>query len=154
MAKTSKSKREYRPKPSESTGSKGDTFARLFESKTLSTAWIDLSASAKVLFMTCSAQPYTQKPKPNPANDQRFYMNQSLWLHKYHLYSKANLGGFYRDMNSLVNHGFICCIENGANSRTKSVYEFSDGWKAFGTDAFAVSPKILTQAGRRKSAEK
>ena len=108
-----------------------DTFARLFESRTLSAAWIDLSASAKVLFMTCQQQVYAQRPKPNPANYQQFYMNQSLWMRKYHLYTGANKRGFYRDMTALIEHGFIVCIKNGASTRTKSVYEFSEAWKGF-----------------------
>lgn len=80
---------------------------------------------------------------------KQFHMSQCIWRDKYKLYTDANKRRFYSDMAGLINHGFLICAENGFSSRTHSVYEYSDKWQSFGTDAFKVSPSEMTQAGRR-----
>lgn len=123
MAKAHK----YEKKLFESTGKSCDTSANIYETMMVSSAWVDLSPTQKVLYLTCKSQYYDLKKKPNE-NRMQFYMNQSLWLHKYKLYNDKNFRGFYRDMKALIDHGFITCAENGKSTRTKSVYSFNNRW--------------------------
>ncbi len=54
-------------------------------------------------------------------------MNKSKWKDLYHLYT--NESQFYKDRDLLVKYGFIEIIENGKNTRTKSIYMLSDKWR-------------------------
>lgn len=58
-----------------------------------------------------------------------FTMNRSKWCALYRLYEDENHKGFYRDMNALIEKGFIRCVQSGRTDRTKSVYAFSDAWQ-------------------------
>jgi len=141
-------KKPYVKKSFESTGASSDVSANIYESMVLSPAWMDLSAQEKALYQVCKLRYYSQKKKPND-NPKQFHMSQCIWRDKYKLYTDANKRRFYSDMAGLINHGFLICAENGFSSRTHSVYEYSDKWQSFGTDAFKVSPSEMTQAGRR-----
>jgi len=141
-------KKPYVKKTFESSGTSSDVSANIYESMMLSPAWMDLSAPQKALYQVCKLQYYSQKTKPN-SNPKQFTMSAPLWRDKYGLYTDGNKRRFYSDMAELINHGFIICAENGFSSRTQSVYEYSDKWQVYGTDAFKVSPSERTQTGRR-----
>lgn len=119
--------RKYEKKLFESTRASWDTSANIFESMLRSAAWKSLSGNQKALYVTCKSQYYDVKKHPNDDRMQ-FYMNQSLWLNKYELYTLANHASFYRDMKVLIDRGFIECAENGKSTRTKSVYRYNNRW--------------------------
>lgn len=148
----SKKKPPYQKKPFESDGNSSDTSANIYTSMLLSPAWLDLTAQQAQLYLVCKAQYYAEKKKPND-DSLCFTMNKSKWCKLYRLY-KENYGeGFYRDMEALIEHGFITCKECGAITRTKSIYRFSSGWQRWGTEAFALSPADMTTGMRRKRAK-
>lgn len=148
-------KKPYQKKAFESTGASNDTSANVYMSMLLSNAWRAISAQQQRLYLYCKAQYYAEKHKPDGDN-MCFTMNQSKWADLYGLYERSNAKGFYRDMSSLIEHGFITCVSCGSTTRTKSIYRFSDMWQRYGTADFEVSVQEITQAAahRRKALEK
>ena len=148
--------KKYQKKPFESTGAASDTSANIYESMLLSAAWMDLSANQKALYLTCKAQYYAEKSKPL-GDDTCFTMAPPKWADKYGLYSKNNGASFYRDIAELIEHGFIRCRQGGKASRTKTIYQFSDKWRMYGTPEFSIDMNERTEGMRdriRKEIEK
>ena len=145
-------KKPYEPKPYESMKTdRRETFANVYHSMLISPAFMDLSPRAKTLYLYCKAQTYQKaKDERNLRNDE-FTMNQGKWKDKYHLYTNAN--SFYADMNSLISHGFVDCVECGAIARKKSIYRLSVRWQFWGTDNFEVPERVKTMSLRRKESK-
>jgi len=102
----------------------------------MSPAWGDLTNNQRVLYTYCKAQLYAEKRKPEPDGytgnrENLFTMNKTKWCTLYKLYDVNNGKGFYRDMNALIEKGFVECVECGRFTRTKSVYAYSDKWQEF-----------------------
>ena len=130
-----KKKERYIPKSFESDGNSSDISANIYMSMLMSEKWKALSKNAQVLYLYCKAQYYAEKRKPVPQEralseqEQRqcFTMNKAKWQNLYGIYS--NERQFYKDMNMLIENGFIELIENGKTTRTKSIYMLSNKWK-------------------------
>jgi len=152
-----KKKKTYVKKPFESTGVSSDTSANLYESMLTSDVWKALSPQQKILYLACKAQYYGEKRRPRPVgidpNEEQEYftMNRAKYCGKYGLYKDSNRAGFHRDMDALIAHGFIICIESGKYSRTKSVYRYSNMWQFWGTPEFNVPMKHMTTSGIKKA---
>lgn len=99
-------KKPYEKKQFESTGTSSDTSANIYMSMLMSKAWTQLTAAQKTLYLYCKAQYYAEKKKPD-GDSLCFTMNQAKWQGLYGLYTTANKRGFYRDMNALIEYGFI-----------------------------------------------
>lgn len=131
----SRRKESYRPKSFESDQNKSDTSANIYMSMLMSESWQKLSKNAQILYVYCKAQYYAEKTKPNPKlrqlteQEQRqcFTMNKSKWQNLYGIYPSDN-GQFNKDIKQLIDNGFIELIENGKNTRTKSIYMMSNKW--------------------------
>lgn len=148
----SRKKLAYQKKPFESKGNTSDISSNIYMSMLTSPAFRDLSAQQVTLYLYCKAQYYGEKKKPN--NDSLcFTMNKSKWSGLYGLYDGNNGRGFRRDMEALIEHGFITCVECGAVTRTKSIYRFSSEWQRWGTGAFVLLPSDMTLAMNRKRAK-
>ena len=141
--------RPYEKKGFESMGNSSDTSANIYESMLLSPAWLELTATQKTLYLACKSQFYSEKRKPNN-NAKQFTMNKYKWCNKYKLYTNANSAGFYRDIAVLIEKGFIFCVESGAFTRTKSIYQFSDKWQIYGQASFKILPSEMTLSMQRK----
>lgn len=126
----------YKPKSFESNGATNDTSANIYMSMLMSENWRKLTKNQQLLYVYCKAQYYAEKRKPKPKlaqlseeeSCQCFTMNKSKWCSLYHIYKDGNQNGFIKDMKALIQYGFIDLIENGRNSRTKSIYKFSNRW--------------------------
>ena len=147
-------KTKYEKKMFESDCSSSDVSANIYLSMLTSPAFMDLSNGQKVLYLYCKSQYYAEKKHPIPEMRESFTMNQSKWSGLFKLYKKNNASGFYRDMEALINHGFIICVECGANTRTKSIYAFSPNWQKYGTEDFHVDINNMTSSMQRKEREK
>ena len=147
-------KAPYQKKPFESTGASSDTSANLYMTMLLSEAWRDLTAQQQRLYLYCKGQYYAEKQKPIANDPTSFTMNQSKWCSLYGLYERSNAKGFYRDMEALIDHGFVTCVESGAYTRTKSIYRFSSMWKKWATPDFEIAPADMTVGMRRKRGKK
>ena len=116
--------KKYVPRDFQKDGKK-NLSATIYASMLQSKAFLDLSLSARALYVYMELQLYGQ---PAVDNDETvFYFNQGLWMKTYKLYTKHEQ--FKRDRTELIEHGFIEEVENGKNTRTKSKYKFSDKWK-------------------------
>lgn len=118
---------------------KADTVTRIFESMLLSDAFISLTSKQKVLYLYCKAQWYGKaKPKSEEVfknldlfqDDDYFYFPLRTAA-SYGLYNKNTHANFYRDMQALIDHGFIKRVSPG-RFKQKSIYQYSDGWKTWG----------------------
>ena len=145
-------KKPYVKKQFESTGVSSDISANIYMSMLVSVAWRKLTARQCKLYLYCKAQYYAEKKKPVKDNLLSFTMNKSKWSSLYKLYLKNNHKYFQKDMDALISYGFVRCLESGANSRTKSIYEFSDKWQKYGTPQFEISQREMTKSllGKQK----
>lgn len=145
MAKTKYIKKDF-----ESTGARSDIYASIYSSMIDSPAWNDLTKNQQLLYVYCKLQYYGEKKKPNN-NERCFTMNQFKWSDKYGLYAKGSATTFYKDIEQLILHGFIKCVEPGATSRTKNIYQYWDMWQKYETDDFRVTPDCMTVGMRIKA---
>ena len=121
-----RNKPKYKPKPWESVGG-NRLSANIYASMIQSKAWMQLSKNARLLYVYMKMQYYGAKNlADHPETD--FVFNWALASKTYGLYT--NYKQFQNDRNMLITNGFIELIENGKNTRTKSIYRFSDKWQS------------------------
>lgn len=110
---------------------KRQTFARIYSNQLICPAWLDLTNAQRVLYIACRDREFFKHPAETgtAADDNLFFMNRDLYVNYYGLYKANNKRGFIRDRNALISHGFISIYRSGKNTRTKSVYTYSDKWK-------------------------
>lgn len=129
----SKRKRRYVPKAFESTGISGDTSANVYMSMLLSSAFKDLTARQKSLYLYIKSQYYGQKKKPEGYGDQAIFFNRAKWIkgkeYSFELYSRG--ADFTNDMKALESHGFIKTLERNWTTRERNVYAFSADWQTW-----------------------
>lgn len=144
----SRKKQKYQKRTFESTGTPNDVFAGLYISMLTHPAWCRLTPKQQQLYLYCKLQYYGQggRRAVDSADNTKFYFNRALWQDVYKLYKKGSESGFYRDMNVLIDHGFIRCLESGKTTRTKSIYQFSSMWQKWETEAFVVLPNEMTSS--------
>ncbi len=119
-------RKQYIPKPWESVGG-NRLSANIYASMIQSKAWMQLSKNARLLYVYMKLQYYGAKNlADHPETD--FVFNWALASKTYGLYT--NYKQFQNDKNMLITNGFIELIENGKNTRTKSIYRFSDKWQS------------------------
>ena len=118
---------KYKPKSFETRadGRDGKVYARIYNTMLKSQAWRNLSKNARDLYVHMKAQYYAQ-PDIEGCPDGCFYFNRGMWQEDYKLYKNQNQ--FYKDRDLLVKHGFIEIYQNGKNTRTKTIYMFSNKW--------------------------
>lgn len=133
----SRRKSPYKPKPFESTGVKNDTSANVYRSMLESPAYKALTKNQRLLYVYMKSRYYgARKPgKDFPdieelQGEELFYFNRKLAV-EFALYSKANERQFYRDVAALEEHGFIRTVSNGRETKSRSVYSFSDEWQTW-----------------------
>lgn len=115
------------PEKWESIG-KNNKFVRLFVEQLESKAMQNLTGRQIALYLFMKMQYKGKETKNNPnGKKEQFYFNWGLANKKYCLYT--NQKTFYNDIKALIKFGFIECIENNRNTRSKNVYAFSDKWK-------------------------
>lgn len=119
-------RRQYVPKAWESVGG-NRLSANIYVSMMQSNAWMKLSKNARLLYLYMKAQYYGARNLPERPNTD-FVFNWALVSKTYKLYT--NYQRFENDRNMLIEYGFIELIENGKNTRTKSIYRFSDKWQS------------------------
>lgn len=117
---------------------KTDTTTRIFESMLLADAFADLTSKQKILYIYCKAQWFgKKKPKDDEVlkdlglfqDDDCFYFPLRTAT-AYGLYNKSTHSNFYKDMQALIDHGFIERVSAG-RFKQKSIYRYSDRWKTW-----------------------
>lgn len=156
-SKASKGKKKpHKLRDFESTAPYSDTTANIPMTMLRSSAWQDLSAQQKILYLTMKSQLYSKPRKPVPDDDECFTFNRSKWADMFGLYKSNNEKGFIRDRDALIEHGFIVCIEDGSVTRTKNIYKYSDKWKTWNGGEYKPAPQDMTasmRSARRRAAK-
>lgn len=137
MSRGNRRGRKYTPKSFESTGVSNDVSANIYESMAQSDAWRDLKPRERQLYVYCKLQYYgKRKPSKDFPNidafnsDLCFYLNLAAVVN-YGIYKRSGNKEFYKDIHTLVEHGFIEIISNGKYTKTKSIYKYSDKWQSW-----------------------
>lgn len=132
-----KRKERYIPKSFESMGNSNDVSANIYMSMLMSKNWMALTKNQQILYPYCKAQLYAEKRKPKPMivqlseSEQNllFTMNRSKYVGLYKLYSEGNRQSFKKDMQALMDLGFIELVEDNHNTRRKNIYKLSSLWR-------------------------
>lgn len=123
----SRRKKAYTPKSFESINGNrlsANMYATMLQSK----AWKKLNKGAMVLYLYMKLQYYgARNIADHPQTD--FVFNKAMVTQVYGLYT--NMSQFRKDRDLLIEYGFIEYVENGKNTRTKSIYRFSDKWQQY-----------------------
>lgn len=149
MSKKRRAVNDYVPPPYLSSFQHGDRFTVLYQSLLLSEAFLSLTKSQQCLYMWMTFQQHAVNAKDHPDGDNtKFYFNRRLYKGVYRLYT--NDASFEKDRDALIEKGFIRCLEAGANTRSKAVYQYSEKWKLYGKPGFEISPNEMSISLRRK----
>lgn len=113
-----------------------ETHSQIHESLMQSKAFYTLKPKQQMLYIYCKAQFYgVRKPEhdykgmPEITSDC-FYMNLAQ-IRKYKLYADSDSSHFYKDMNTLIEHGLIDRVSSGKGQRKKTIYRYSAKWKDY-----------------------
>lgn len=118
--------------PFESDNSRYD-FTKICRDMQKSKAWKDLSFRQHGLYLYLKSK-FTVNTKTLETNQDNISMPKSEAIEKY-----GDLRTFRKDIDTLIEHGFIYQKVAGFNTRTANIYAFSDKWKDFGTDKFNIT---------------
>jgi hypothetical protein len=140
-------RKKYIKKSFESSGASSDVSANIYSSMLISKAYTALTHRQQRLYTFMKLQYYAQKRHPNN-NPECFYFNKSLWWNMYNLYHNPNT--FAEDRDALIEKGFIKVVEDGYNTRKKTVYQYSDKWKSYGTESFNIEFSEMSKSLRSK----
>lgn len=116
-----------------------DTYARITDSLLKSEAFKSLAYHEKMLCISMRVQEYGKR-KPNRDYDENSEYWSSVCSDLCFYYSfatakdysdryKNNSGRLYKDIDALIEHGFIEKVISGKGTREKSVYKYSDKWQ-------------------------
>ena len=115
--------------------SSSDHFQPLFSSLMRSAAFKDMRKGARLLLMCCMTEAGGEASRDNVDPDsgvydeRLFYMNRQLYSDVYDLYNPSNGAGFRRDMEDLIDHGFVEQVVRGQGRGIKNLYRPSSKWR-------------------------
>lgn len=152
---------QHNPDYKNKAGYENRAYFMVFESLLMSDAYLSLNSGERELLTVCLAQErfgradekrgFSEKYR----NDRRYFTMNKQKREMYHLSSNATTAS--KQMEALITHGFVDCVVNGQNTRSKSLYRLSSRWILYGTEAFSVPEDVKTTAMRnreRKAAAK
>lgn len=117
----------------ESTQEIGGKFAKICGTMTSSMAWKKLSMRQKGLYLSLKIK-YTKKSDGSD-NSNDISIIEAEFKDDYK--SKNTL---MKDVDALIDYGFIKLIRNGKYARKPNIYGFSDKWKKYNTKEFFIHP--------------
>lgn len=121
-----------------------DATANIAYSMLISDAFIDLTPRQRCLYLYAKAQFYSARSRPGDDykdieelqeydRKRYFYLNHRLLSDVFGLYPKTNHRDLYKDIQALIQHGFIELYSGGGNvehgNHMRAIYRYSDGWK-------------------------
>lgn len=119
---------------------KKEPYAALYVTMLVSNAWVNLSDEAKALYVVLKSQLKDTRNRELQGEDgekPRFYFNRS----KAERLGYTNPNKVKRCIDELIDQGFIKLEQSGWNTRTKSIYSFSDEWQKKELKPKKVMPK-------------
>lgn len=118
--------------PFESANTRYD-FIKICRDMTKSKAWLDLTLRQRQLYFEFKSK-FRVNTKTMETNKDDISIPKSEALKLY-----GDLRTFRKDIDALIEHGFIYQKECGFNTRTVNIYGFSEKWKYYGTDKFNIT---------------
>ena len=106
--------------------SSDNKFVRLFNGMLTNECVLNLPTTAFRLYTYMKLQ-FSNQQIVSGYDKRCFYFPQGLWKDTYKLYTNGKQ--FSRDLHRLVDAGLIEIVLSGKNTRTPSIYRFSDKWK-------------------------
>lgn len=112
-----------------------DTFGRITESMMQSNTFKSLNKAQRLLMVACTMQNYgKRKPERDytdidEISENCFYFNVDIAINAYELYKPTDSSTFYKDMQVLIDKGFIERVSSGKSHRKKSIYRYSSKWQ-------------------------
>lgn len=124
----------------ESTQSIGGKFAKICETMMKSMAWKDLTMRQRGLYLELKIK-YTKKSDGSD-NSEDISITEKEYKNEY-----KNKNTLFKDVDALINNGFIRVINHGKYARRPNIYGFSDKWKNYNTPEYFIHPneKRLTK---------
>ena len=120
-------------------------FTKISNDMIKSKAWKKLSLRQQGLYLHLKTKFTKYKNQDTNVDDISIPKSEASTLY-------GDLKTFRKDIDVLIDTGFIRQIKSGWNTRTENIYGFSDKWKLFGTDSFNIpdtdkryKPKIITK---------
>ena len=108
-------------------------FAKITDSMTNSAAWYSLEPSQMGLYLLFKKKYTKSKSGDDNRNNISFPYSEYSKIKTY-----SNQRTFWRDLDVLIDRGFIEVVLPGKATRTATLYGFSDEWKRYGTPEFSV----------------
>lgn len=122
---------------------KNHKYTKICDDMMESKAWQDLSPRAMGLYLILKKK-FVSKNGGLETNQNDISIVYDDYYQK--LYKSKNT--LFKDVDSLIDHGFIKVVRHGKLARIPNLYGFTDTWKKYGTKDFFVHPndKRLTKA--------
>ena len=127
-----------------------DTSSNIYNSMRFSQAWHNLTYKQRDLYSVMKGLQFsetkhrseliTEKEKSMFVKEElsrinislRFTFCQPKWCNLYGLYSPNGRKELTKDIQALIDNGFIKIIQNGKNIWGANIYEYSDNWRELG----------------------
>lgn len=110
-------------------------FTKICRDMQRSKAWKELNLRQQGLYLHLKAKfTVNTKTLENNANDISIPTSEAKTLY-------GNLDTFRKDLDTLIDYGFIKQIASGVPTMSVSIYGFSHRWKDYGTDNFFIPDK-------------
>ena len=106
-------------------------FTKISNDMIKSKAWKELSLRQQGFYLYFKSKFTKYKNQDTNVNDISIPKKEALLLY-------GDLKTFRKDIDVLIEKGFIKQVESGWNTRTVNIYGFSDKWKLYGTDKFII----------------
>ena len=122
-------------------------FTKVCDDMMQSSAWASLSLRQRGLYLELKSK-YTQKVSggqiiSDNADDISMPKSEAQKLY-------SELRTFRKDMDALIDRGFLRMVHCGFNTRTVNIYGFSDRWKDYGTQSFNIPRNEMRPAASSK----
>lgn len=124
-------------------------FTPIFADLWTSDAFTSLTDKQQALYIDCTLESYGLASNDTGRGEEFFYMNGGLRSDKYKRYPRSDSRCFERDIEALIEHGFVDCVQSGFNTRQKNLYKLSDRWHKWGMPDFKVPDDVKTRHMKR-----
>ncbi len=106
-------------------------FTKISNDMIKSKAWKEISLRQQGLYLHLKTKFTKYKNQDTNANDISIPKKEAETLY-------GDLKTFRKDIDILIEKGFIKQIKSGWNTRSANIYGFSDRWKLYGSDTFII----------------
>ena len=106
-------------------------FTKISNDMIKSKAWNKLSLRQQGLYFHLKTKFTKYKNQDTNVNNISIPKSEASTLY-------GDLSTFRKDIDVLIDTGFIRQIESGWNTRTANIYVFSDKWKLYGSENFCI----------------